>query len=144
MLGAFLISTLFVFPSERAWRDAQSQVALRYPQFKAQIYAMKPPTLQFRRGIFFDRDLDKWVYGSCVFGREPEIIVGIVDDPAINLDSVIHEFKHAITFRLPLSSSGLANATRWIDQGSLQLTTRASRAMAASTAGSKRRRTSVR
>jgi hypothetical protein len=76
---------------------------------------MRPSSLRFRNGIFYDEVIKKDVYGSCVVGRSPEILVGLVDDPEINLDTLVHEYKHSILFGLPLSRRALARATGWVD-----------------------------
>ncbi len=115
MLGVLVITTTMLLPLPQAWREAQHQVAQRYPEHRGKILAMKAPSLGFRSGIFHDDAFDKDVYGSCVLGRTPEVLVGVVADPAINRDTLVHEYKHSILFRLPLSDRGLARATRWVD-----------------------------
>ena len=116
MLAALLLTAVLAGPEAGAWRGAQVQIAHRYPQYRRQIYAMPRPNVGFRRGIFHDPIVGKDVYGSCVLGRNPEILIGIVRDRAVNRDSIIHEYKHAITFRLPLSDRDLTRATNWIDR----------------------------
>jgi hypothetical protein len=116
MHSAILLIAMITAPTVHTWPEAQIQVAHRYPKYKRQILSMQRPIVGFRRGIFFDPTVGKDVYGSCVLGREPEIIIGVVRDYSINRDTVVHEYKHAITFRLPLSDANLARATSWIDR----------------------------
>lgn len=117
MFGVLVITTALLLPLPQAWRDAQHQVVHRYPKHREKILAMKAPSLGFRSGIFHDDGVDNDVYGSCVVGRTPEVLVGLVADPAINRDTLVHEYKHSILFRLPLSDRSLARATRWVDEG---------------------------
>jgi hypothetical protein len=99
----------------QSWGEAKAQMARRYPQYKKQIDSMKRPSVEFRKGVFCDPFLQKTVYGSSVLGREPEVIIGLVRDFWVNEDTLIHEFKHSISFRLPLSDRLLAICTSWID-----------------------------
>ena len=121
MVGVLVITTTLLLPLPlrlpHVWRDAQHQVVQRYPRQRIKILAMKAPSLGFRSGIFHDDGVDKDVYGSCVIGRTPEVLVGLVADPAINRDTLVHEYKHSILFRLPLSDRSLARGTRWVDKG---------------------------
>ncbi|HLG13046.1 MAG TPA: hypothetical protein VJH03_00770 [Blastocatellia bacterium] len=130
MLSSIVISGLILFQTH-SWQEAQQQVARRYPQFRQQVYTMRPPTLAFRAGVFHDDDIDQDVYGSCMLGRDPEVVIGIVNDPSTNLDTLVHEYKHAITFRLPLSEAGLSKATGWIDSSGLSLKLKRARATVA-------------
>jgi hypothetical protein len=116
MFTAVVITTLLLVPSHKAWREAKREVLIRYPGYARQVSAIKTPTIEFRSGVFYDVDVGKYVYGSCVTGRSPEVRVGVVGDAAMNRDTIVHEYKHSILFRLPFSNLSLVRATKWVDR----------------------------
>ncbi len=95
-----------------AWQVAQIEVVYRIPKYAKRIYRLQQPKVELRLGIWHDPEFGD-INGKTTDPGEVE--VGLMVDNEFNYDTAVHEFKHWITFQLPLNSRRLARLTRWVD-----------------------------
>lgn len=94
-----------------AWERAQYEMAQKFPQWTQKIYHVKKPKqIAWRFGPWMED-------GEMVVGTQDkgQIEIAITDSWQDILDSIIHEYKHFIVYKLKLKGPDEMVATWWID-----------------------------
>jgi hypothetical protein len=94
-----------------AWDEARRQMCKRYAGSSKGIGALERPTINFRKGEWYDKQLREYVVGDTDLHDDPPIQIGLTGDSEFDYETTVHEFKHYIVDRLKLGE----DAHRWID-----------------------------
>lgn len=94
-----------------AWKQAQFDVAGRYPQLVKRIYALDRSTVAIRRGRWYDDEFKAYIVGDTDLERDPPVTIGLTGNTHFDYDTAVHEYKHYVIDRLNLGEPAHA----WVD-----------------------------
>ena len=94
-----------------AWKQAQFEVANRFPQVNQRVYALERSKVAFRQGRWYDDEFKAFIVGDTDLENDPPITIGLTGDTRFDYETAVHEYKHFVIDSLNLGEPAHA----WVD-----------------------------
>ena len=94
-----------------AWKQAQFDVASRFPQISRRVYALERSKVAFRQGRWYDDEFKAFIVGDTDLENDPPITIGLTGDTRFDYETAVHEYKHFVIDSLNLGEPAHA----WVD-----------------------------
>lgn len=98
-----------------AWNAARETFSKRFPQWKEQVYKIKPPKIKLKKRPWFDKAEGSIVYGEYDRRKRVPITIGISGDIEQDYDTMLHEMYHYIGDKLPVYPLTKMVIGWWVD-----------------------------
>ena len=94
-----------------AWKQAQFDVAGRYPQLAKRVYALERSPVTLRQGRWYDDEFKAYIVGDTDLERDPPVTIGLTGNTRFDYETAVHEYKHFVIDSLKLGEAAHA----WVD-----------------------------
>ena len=94
-----------------AWKQAQFDVAGRYPQLARRVYALERSPVTLRQGRWYDDEFKAYIVGDTDLERDPPVSIGLTGNTRFDYETAVHEYKHFVIDSLKLGEAAHA----WVD-----------------------------